>query len=167
MTATVRSIMQADVLTVDPDTTIKALVRLLSDNGVSGVPVVDEQDVLVGVVSMTDVIRLAAEEGGGAYDASDDFFLPEWTSRKGPSWDALPLNESFDDVRVGDIMTPVAFTVPPTATVTELADFLLRGHIHRAVVEEGGRLLGIVTTFDVLKVVASLGPAPVALAPPD
>ena len=60
----------------------------------------------------------------------------------------------MDSVAVADIMTPVAFSVRPGDTVKELADFLVRGRIHRAVVVEDARLLGIVTSGDVLRAVA-------------
>jgi CBS domain-containing protein len=51
-------------------------------------------------------------------------------------------------------MTPVSFSVAPDSTVPELCEFLVRGRIHRAVVVEEGRLVGIVTSADVLRAVA-------------
>ena len=60
----------------------------------------------------------------------------------------------MDQLSVSDIMTPVSFTIDGDATVTELASFLVRGKIHRALVVEGGQLAGIVTAVDVLRVVA-------------
>jgi CBS domain-containing protein len=58
------------------------------------------------------------------------------------------------EVLVDEIMTPVAFTVDPEMLVWELADFLVRGRIHRALVVEEGKLVGIVTAFDILRVMA-------------
>jgi two-component system response regulator NreC len=57
----------------------------------------------------------------------------------------------FDACTVRDIMTPVAYSVGPGSTVEDAVDFLLRGRIHRALVVEDERLLGIVTPFDVLR----------------
>ena len=51
-------------------------------------------------------------------------------------------------------MTPVAFSVGPDDSLKELAEFLVRGRIHRAVVVEGDRLRGIVSSADVLRAVA-------------
>jgi CBS domain-containing protein len=172
---TVRSVMQTDVVTVRPETSVRQLARLLADEEISGVPVVDGNGALVGVVSSTDVVRLAAEEADvhvasfslrpepaipdPELDEEADadpygFFLPE-DSPLAPEGLLSELEESELDVRaVADIMTPVTFTVEADASVSELAGFLVRGRIHRAVVVEEGLLRGIVTSGDILKAVA-------------
>lgn len=178
---TVRDIMQTDVTTVSPETPVRELTRLLADQGISGVPVVTASGAVVGVVSSTDVVRLAAEEsdlpvssgrwttpgtddwgdeldGQVEEDVVDDpsagFFLPEDSPSLIPGWGDDLGEATFDEYAVSDIMTPVSFAMPPTASVKDLADFLLRGRIHRAVVIEDDHLVGIVTTMDVLRAVA-------------
>lgn len=175
---TVKEIMQKDVVTVTTDTTARQLARLLADEEISGVPVLDTNGSLAGVVSATDLVRLAADEAGaqirpsgmelgvdpiGDQEMGDDdaeepdrygFFLPEDSPFLGQRFfEQLPEND-FDTVLVQDIMTPVTFTVDPATTLPELCDFLVRGAIHRAVVVERGKLLGIVTSADVLRAVA-------------
>jgi CBS domain-containing protein len=174
---TVGDIMQREVTTVGPETSVRELTRVLSDHGISGVPVVTASGAVVGVVSSTDVVRLAADEfevglsGGpwqpvdvGGWDGPDEdddtaaqgsgeFFLPESIPRA-PELDLELEEDAFDGYRVADIMTPGSFAMPATASVRELADFLLRGRIHRAVVTDQGRLAGIVTTMDVLRALA-------------
>ena len=59
---TVRDIMQTELVTVVPDTSVYDLSRLLTEKNVSGAPVVDVDGEVLGVVSMTDVVRLAADE---------------------------------------------------------------------------------------------------------
>lgn len=177
MTTRVRDIMRTEVVTVTPDTSMLALARVLSDHGVSGVPVVADGR-LVGVVSSTDVVRAAAEEGDVPagrtrwvalpslaeaepededWDPHAAYFLPEDGPRLARVWDGDAFGGGLADVLVADVMTPVTFSVSPDASVEELAGFLLRGRIHRAVVERDGRLLGIVTTFDLLRVLATEG----------
>lgn len=177
---TVRDIMQTQVTTVSPGTTVRELTRLLADNGISGVPVVTASGAVVGVVSSTDIVRLAADESelrissarwtplraedpweetddGGEEEGDDllsSYFLPEGTASLGPDWPEEMGDGTFDEFTVADIMTPVSFTMPPTASVKDLARFLLRGRIHRAVVTEDDHLVGIVTTMDVLRAVA-------------
>jgi CBS domain-containing protein len=171
----VRDVMRTDVVTVRPETSVRQLARLLADEEISGVPVVDGNGGLVGVVSSTDVVRLAAEEtdvhmasfslrpGAAIPDPELDdepevdpygFFLPE-DSPLGTEGLLSELEESELDARtVADIMTPVTFSVEADSSVMELAAFLVRGRIHRAVVVEGGCLRGIVTSGDVLRAVA-------------
>ena len=172
----VRDIMSAGVVTVSPDTTVRQLARLLTDEEISGAPVVDGNGYLVGVVSATDVIRLAAEDAevhitssalpadrvlmpDPDQDEEPDpdpygFFLPEDSPFSGEGLlDQFPESE-LDAAQVSEIMTPVTFTIGPEVSVKELAEFLVRGRIHRAVVVEEGRLMGIVTSADVLKAVA-------------
>lgn len=181
----VRDIMQRDVVTVTPDTTARYLAKLLADEEISGVPVVDGNGALAGVVSSTDLVRLAADEAGvevragmsiGADPISDPetdldeleaeedpygFFLPEDSPFAGQRvLDAWSESE-FDAVLVKDIMTPVSFSVAPDASLAELCEFLMKGRIHRAVVVDGARLVGIVTSADVLRAVAE-GTVPVA-----
>lgn len=173
---TVRDIMQTDVTTAATDMSVRHLTRLLSDADVSGMPVVDRAGALQGVVSATDVVRFASEDGGVQVsrtgvrashlvqdpDVDDEeevadpfgFFLPE----DSPVNTRLALQQvtenRFDTVTVEEIMTPVTFSVEPGITLEELAGFLVRGRIHRAVVVEDGRLVGIVTSGDVLQAVA-------------
>lgn len=172
----VRDIMTGDVLTVGPEATVRQLARILADEGISGAPVVDARGVLMGVVSVTDVVRLAADdvevhvassalpsdratlpEGGADEEADPDpygFFLPEDSPFAGERLMEQFAETELDSVTVADIMTPVTFSVDPDDSVQELADFLVRGGIHRALVLREERLLGIVTSGDVLRAVA-------------
>lgn len=166
---TVRDIMQQDVATVTPDTTVASLTRFLSDRGISGAPVVTESGALVGVVSATDVIRRAADDGAlslsdrdgteaaeaGMYYMPDD---PEWTVLE---WTSVDLDGTPDELTVEDIMTPVSFGVSPDSTLREAADFMVRGRIHRALVLDGTRLIGLVSAMDILRAVAD-GATPTA-----
>jgi predicted transcriptional regulator len=117
--ATVRDIMQSEVLAVVPEMTVRELIHLLLEERISGAPVLGPTGKVLGVVSSTDVLRMAAS--GTAPDA-----------------------------RVAEIMTPVAFTVHPEESLSDLARFFRRGRVHRALVMEDGVLLGVVTPFDVL-----------------
>lgn len=173
---TVRDIMNERVVTVGPDTTVRQLARLLADEEISGAPVVDGNGTLLGVVSATDVVRLAAEDADihvassalpadrvsipdPEVDEEPDpdpygFFLPEDSPFAGERLLDQFAETELDAVAVADIMTPVTFSVDPEDSLKELADFLVRGRIHRAVVVRHDRLLGIVTSGDVLRAVA-------------
>ena len=174
----VRDIMQTAVVTVTTHTTARELARLLSDEEISGAPVLDRKGHLAGVVSATDLVRLAAEDSCvqlttsvlrteverirdpeadavGAHPYG--LLLPEyWLMDWRRFLDQLPESD-FDTVLVREITTPAPFSVEPEMPLCELCEFLVRGRIHRAVVLEKGRLLGIVTSVDVLRAVAEHG----------
>ena len=175
----VRDIMQTDIVSVRPDMKARQLARKLADEDISGVPVTNSEGTLVGVVSQTDLVRLAARaedvhlveaavhfESGSSFgnDADPDdeprepdpygFFLPEESPFAAHGvLDTVPESQ-FDMTTVEEIMTPAFYAVPPELPVPELADYLARGRIQRAVVVQDGRLVGIVTASDVLRAVA-------------
>jgi CBS domain-containing protein len=176
-TLKVGDIMAKEVWTVTPDTTVGDLIRTLSDEQISGVPVVTKAGRLSGVVSVTDILRLAADEPIGTVeestweeawdeleqDGEDDvgtvpqsYYLDSGAGQSfmfRPGADLLRLLP-FADHTVEDIMTPATFTVSPKDSVRDLARFLARGRIHRALVVEDGKLVGIVTAFDVVRAIA-------------
>lgn len=167
---TVSDIMQTDVIAVRQGTSVRELIQILDEEGISGLPVLDSGSKVLGVVSRTDVVRLAARAPevplGEAFwegisrmpDEDDDdpesyFVAPESSVMLVPgsgSFEGLP----FEETTVDEIMTPVAFSVDPGMAIWELAEFLVNGRIHRALVVEDGRLVGIVTAFDLLRVMA-------------
>lgn len=172
----VRDIMHTDVVTAHPDQTVRELTRVLAEHGISGVPVVTDGGEVLGVVSSSDVVRVAAESDSApvtgtrwipvnipentvdpedpVVDPYSDYFLPEEAPIVAAEWDAGEQDGPMDRLSVSDIMTPVTFTVDGDASLPDLADFLVRGKIHRALVLEEGRLRGIVTAMDVLRIVA-------------
>ncbi|MDH5759245.1 MAG: CBS domain-containing protein [Gemmatimonadota bacterium] len=175
---TVQDIMQTAVVTASPEMTVRQFTRLLADEEISGAPVVDGAGCLVGVASASDVVRFAAANGDVRLtsstlptDATDlirdpdededqegpdpyGFFLPEDSPVSGETLLEQFAEDEFDSVTVEEIMTAVSFSVHPSTSIDALADFLTRGRIHRAVVVADGRLVGIVTSSDVLKAVA-------------
>ena len=158
---TVADIMQRDVESISPDATVRELTRLLSDRDISGAPVVDEDGALVGVVSATDIVRKAAEdstldlvEHASVPDTEIAYHLPEEPDWLLVDWSAVGV-PTQDRMTVADIMTEVSFGVSPSTSVRELAEFLSRGKIHRAVVLDEHKLVGIVTTMDVLRAIAA------------
>jgi CBS domain-containing protein len=170
---TVREIMQRDVVTLAPEATIRDFARVLEDHGVSGVPVCDHMRNVLGVASASDLVRFAAESDEESFsDESDEegqwVGETEETENESAAWSYF-LNEEppsrfvdlvahhgldLDETTVREIMTPVPYTVSPDASMAELATLLLDHRIHRALVVADDRLVGIVTTLDVLRTIA-------------
>jgi predicted transcriptional regulator len=151
-TRRVTDLMSPDIMTVTDDLTTDALARYLTEREISGAPVVDSQGHLIGVVSMTDIARQLAEppdaessRGSGFYrDDEADVTLEDLGQRY--------VEERAVTVR--DVMTPLVHQVPVTASVAEAARIMVDQHIHRLVVTQGKEPVGIITSMDVLKMVA-------------
>ncbi len=156
---TVRDIMSKDLVTVERDSSVRDLARLLTEEEITGVPVVGTHGEVVGVVSATDILQLAASgespPASVAESTRRDYYHFETEIMPDLSFDGAWMDwTTFEDRTVGEIMNPVRYSIGPEVPVTELANFLLDKRIHRALVLEDEELSGIVTTYDVLRDVA-------------
>lgn len=132
---TVSMLMSSPVVSVGPDTPLDRAYRILADRRVSSVPVVDAQGKAVGVVSLTDLLRIgrlqpASLAGVAALDLPDE-----------------PVREH---------MHAGVVTVSPDAPPTRAARLMAEGHIHRVYVEEEGALVGVFSIEEVLLAVRVL-----------
>ncbi len=146
-------LMNPEVLTVPEDMTVRDLASFLMDNEITGAPVVDRQGCLVGVVSVVDIADAAAGEDDGEDEGSGsiDFFAQSWeTGLTDEAREELELEDEQGEVLVGEIMNPELYSVTEDATVAEVAMTMLKNHVHRLLVIEEGRVVGIITTSDLL-----------------
>lgn len=77
--AKVADVMNSDVLTVDPDMSVRQVATIMADNNVNRVPVM-EDDRLVGIVARTDIVRAIAESGRPVETADDEESVGEDTA---------------------------------------------------------------------------------------
>lgn len=139
---TVREIMTTAVVTVVPEMTVRELIEVLLAERITGAPVLSPTGKVAGVVSATDVLRLAAKPLEGTAPS-------ELQDLRSTGHDPL------GDRPIRDIMTPVAFTVHPDESPSDVGRFFRQGGVRRALVMEGGVLLGIVTPYDVMQALLS------------
>lgn len=152
-----KDIMNRDVLSVGPDWSISQLADFLLSNSISGAPVISEDDILIGVVSMSDLVRhtsLPAVDTG-TYLKDESYIHPH---EKQVSPDEIEAShiDAQSLVSVRDIMTPVAFNVNEDTRIQDVADAMLRGRIHRVFVTRNESLVGIITTMDLLSALRDL-----------
>ena len=153
---TAKDVMNADVLTVEEGMTAEDLAAFFEDNEISGAPVVDAGGRLVGVVSLRNLAAAATHSGNAAPDRSDPgYSLREWAEQFNPE-DLKQLRVVDTETTVGDLMTPVLHTVALDTSVAECAQKMLEHHVHRLLVAAGDELQGIITSFDLLRLVAEL-----------
>jgi len=147
---TADDVMNPNVLMVQEDMTVEELARFLVESEISGAPVVDSTGRLVGVVSVTDLARSVAQGTDLAERPSPDFFVSEWggTLRR-DEIEELRFGEETE-MRVRDIMTPAIYSVDAETPIPEVAETLINSHIHRLLVTSGERVVGIVTSSDLL-----------------
>lgn len=147
---TAADVMNPNVLVVQEDLTVEELASFLVENEISGAPVVDPEGRLVGVVSVTDLARSVAEGTDTADRPNPDFFVSEWggTLRR-DQVEGLRFGQG-GEMRVRDIMTPAVCSVDAETPVPEVAETLINSHIHRLLVTSGERVVGIVTSSDLL-----------------
>jgi CBS domain-containing protein len=122
---TVSDIMSTSVRTIHPDITVCDLEEIFVTHKISGGPVIDNSGKLVGFVSKSDVTR---------FDSSGDD--PNYTS-------------------VHEIASPVVIIISPEATIEEAAQTMLEKEVHHLVVIEGEELVGILSSLDFVKFIAS------------
>ncbi len=148
---TAKDIMNPHVLSVDVQMTLQELAAFLVEHEISGAPVLDNGE-LVGVVSVTDIAQSASESL--PRDGSRlDFYSQGW-EYKIERDEMNELRVENEGVTVGEIMTPTVYTIAPETPVSEIAKTMIAGRIHRLLVAEGSTVQGIITTLDLLKVIA-------------
>ena len=153
-TRNVKDLMNPDIMTVADDLTTEELARYLIEREISGAPVVDSQGHLIGVVSMTDIGRNMAEP-------PDDISSQDSNFSRDDAVDVTleDLGQRYVEQRavtVRDVMTPAIHQVPVTASLAEAARIMVEQHIHRLVVTQGKEPVGIITSMDLLKMLAGL-----------
>jgi len=156
-------VMTTNVITVAPDTSVQEVAKILSERGISGVPVVDAQDRLVGIVSEGDLLH-RVETG-----------TERRVQRRRRSWwlDRIGSDEELarDYVKshgrtVRDVMTRNVVVVDDTTELADIAILLETKRIKRVPVVRDGRLVGIVSRANLVRALATAKSAQATIADP-
>lgn len=151
---TAKDIMNPDVITVSSEMTVQELADLFTEKMISGAPVVDREGKLVGVVSLSDIVSSGGRKRAVQNDSlRSEYFLSGWEDSLGEDELEELRFEEDTGAQVKDIMTPTIFCVPTGMPIAEMADAMIRGRIHRLIVTQGKKVVGIVTTLDMLKAI--------------
>jgi len=145
--STVAEIMERDPESVREDADVETVIRVLRENELPGVPVVNEGGRCVGIVTEADLVL--PDEGG-------DLHLPHYINVFGGTVFLEPLSHFEQRLRkafastAADMMTEDPTTVAPDTPVAEAARIIHDSGHNRLPVVEHGRLVGVVTRVDVL-----------------
>jgi CBS domain-containing protein len=148
----IADIMTREVVSVRPETPVREVAQTMLERRISGVPVVDGDARVLGIVSEGDLIRRPEIE----------------TDRPGRGWLSLFVSDeerARDFVkshgrRAREVMTQPAICVAPDTALTEAVRLMERHHVKRLAVVEAGKLCGLVTRADVVRAFVARPPAP-------
>ncbi|MFQ5640262.1 MAG: CBS domain-containing protein [bacterium] len=151
-----KDIMNSGVITVRDDMSVHNLANFFTDRMISGAPVVDKNGKLIGVVSLSDIVRNDARRTAIVEEQLDaSYYLHGWEDKLNDE-DVQQLHlEQNDGLTIRDIMTPLIFKVSEETSLAEMADTMIGGRIHRLIVTNNDEVVGIVTTLDMLQAIRS------------
>ncbi|SMP44992.1 CBS domain-containing protein [Anoxynatronum buryatiense] len=145
-----RDIMTTDVVTVTAHDTVNDVIELLMEKNISGLPVVDENSRVIGIVTEGDLIyRSKKLEIPRYFTILDSYIFLDNTKK---------MEEQIRKMvgyRVEDIMTRDVVIVDVDETVEEIATIMTRKQVNRVPVTENEKLVGIVTRRDIIRAYAS------------
>ncbi len=147
---TARDIMQTDVVTIGPDATVRELADLLATSKISGVPVVDAEGAVVGVVTEGDIVL----QDAGLHFPHYMQFLDSIIYLESVSKFEERFRRTFG-TKVADVMSTEVVSVAPDASIYDVATLMADRDVNRVPVLEEGRLVGIITRADVVQAIAS------------
>jgi CBS domain-containing protein len=157
---TARDLMRRELATLSPDDTIESAFALFEEAGIGGAPVVAGGR-LVGMLTTTDLSR-SEHLRDGRIQTEGDYVLAEPAGEE--QTDELDLEETFrkEDYSpavtgpelVRHWMSEGAHTVAPDASLRAVCEAMVAHQIHRICVTEGTKLVGLITSFDVVRHIA-------------
>jgi len=156
---TASQVMTRNVLAVGADWSIDRLLEFLTEHSISGAPVVSGDHTPIGVVSLTDLAR------NGSLGDRPQADVPNYYRQGLEKLIAREEMRGFhveaqSPTTVREVMTPVVFGVDESSTVQEVADAMITGRIHRVLVTRKGKMVGIISSMDLLPIVRDLAPPP-------
>ncbi|MCA9216093.1 MAG: CBS domain-containing protein [Planctomycetales bacterium] len=153
MNVTVQDVMQTDVETIGPRQSLAELQNALLKADVGALPVVSSGQ-LVGIASRSDVVKRLQSE---RVKAMRNIGLPQGAYLS--SEDAIDLGdvigEQLEKIRVEQVMQSEVISVEPNDSVQVAAELLAANHIHRLPVVDNGHLVGVISSHDIIGLIAN------------
>ena len=148
-----KEIMTAPVITVRPETKLTEVVNIMAEQNISGVPVVDENNVVVGIISEADIVAYA-----GKTQAVRLFSSSGWLSPYEERTVGMMYRKGFEllaNTPAERVMATRVITVTEDTPGLEVAQIMNRRKINRIpVVDAQGKLLGLITRADMVRALA-------------
>lgn len=151
MAKTVADVMTKDPIIVFPETPLKEAIQILAERRISGLPVVDSQGELVGIISETDLMWQETGVTPPAYI----MFLDSVIYLKNPAAYDRDLHKALGQT-VGEVMSKNPVAISPEKPLKEAAQIMHDRNIHRLpVLDAQGQVMGILTRGDIIRTMAA------------
>lgn len=151
---TARDIMKTELLCVEPELSLPELERKFLEDHVGGFPVVAGGE-LLGLITHSDIVRQLCVEQSIAEVVSD--YHQNALSAPVASLEDIAgqVGQRIENLRVKDFMVRDPITVSPEDSIESVAKLLVDRHIHRVLVTVKGKLVGILSTLDLVRLIAT------------
>lgn len=149
MFGTAGEMMTTQVISIGPDENIENAVKILAENNISGLPVVDENKKVIGIISSSDIVKFSGKLHIVSLIGSSGWISPYTDVSTMASYSKG--HQLLASKKVRDIMTKKVITVQETASAEEVAHILAKKRINRLPVTDiNGTLVGIITRADLI-----------------
>ena len=150
-----KDIMSTPAVSITENHTLQEVLELMAENNFSGLPIVDSDNKVIGIISNTDIIRYSQQSS--VIPLSN---LSGWISPYANITDLASVRKGFEmlnKTKAGQIMTKKVYTVSLDTDATEIAQLMNQRKVNRIpVVDSEGKLVGIVTRGDMVQCMAKL-----------
>jgi CBS domain-containing protein len=149
--------MQRDVVTVSPQESLRDALALMTENHVTGLPVMGDDCRCIGLITSSDILNYEQEHADDATESGTiQYFNPETQL-----WESVPVSAfgfaAFTETRVSDVMTRELVWVERGASLRDVARKMIDARVHRVLVlDENMALYGIISAYDIVRVVAGV-----------
>ncbi|TVQ44859.1 MAG: CBS domain-containing protein [Gloeocapsa sp. DLM2.Bin57] len=152
MNQTVAEVMTRDPITVTRETSLTEAIKIIAEKRISGLPVVDDNGKLVGVISETDLMWKET----GIEPPPYVMFLDSVIYLENPARYEKEVHKALGQT-VGEVMTAKAISIDPQSSVKDAARLMHDKHVRRLpVVNEAAQVVGIITRGDIVRSMAGL-----------
>ncbi len=149
LTKTVAEVMTRDPILVKPETPLKEVIQLLAKNRISGLPVVDEEGKLMGLISETDLMWQEAGISPPAYIMLLDSII----YLENPSRYEKELHKALGQT-AGEVMSTHPPVIAPDKGVREAAKLMHEREVSRLIVLDQDKVVGVISRGDIIQVMA-------------
>lgn len=150
-----KDIMSSPTISISKEQTVKEALDLLAKHSISGLPVIDENDKVVGIISDTDIIRYSQQKSIISH-SGPSFWISPYSNIE----DLASVRNGFEllnKTQLENVMTKKVYTVTENTSASDVAKLMNRRNINRIpVVNDDGKLVGIVTRADLVQCMANL-----------